>query len=147
MGSVRQVTAVTASVDKPTTLEDTATVVMQMRSGAIATAETSWCDPARTWELNIHGAAGKLVMRERGDEIFEYVPKAYDSDRAEIERRAIDPGRGAGNQHEHFLDCVARGEQPVLSNAHAARHVTDVLLAGLESGRTGKPVDVHSRIV
>ena len=146
MGSVKRVTAVTATVDKPTTLEDTATVVMQMHSGAIATAETSWCDPARTWEMNIHGSAGKLVMRERGDEVFEYVPKSYDSDRAPIERSVIHPGKGAGNIHEHFLDCVERGEQPVLSNVHAARHITEVLLAGLESGRTGKPVDVHTHI-
>jgi predicted dehydrogenase len=146
LGSVKRVTAVTASVDKPTTLEDTATVIMQMHSGALATAETSWCDPARTWEMNIHGSAGKLVMRERGEEAFEYVPQSFDSDHAEIERRALDPGQGVGNLHEHFLDCVERGEQPSLSNVYAARHVTEVLLAGLESGRTGKPVDVRTRV-
>lgn len=145
MGTVKRVTAVTATVDKPTTLEDTATVVMQMESGAIATAETSWCDPARTWEMNIHGSAGKLVMRERGEEVFEYTPLAYDSDKAEIERRPLAPGRGAGNIHEHFLDCVDRLEQPVLSNVYTARHITEVLLADLESGRTGKPVDIHTR--
>ncbi len=66
MGTIRRVTAMTSSFAKPTELEDTATVVMTTVSGAIATAQTSWCDPARTWEFSLHGTAGKFIVPGRG---------------------------------------------------------------------------------
>jgi hypothetical protein len=46
--------------------------------------------------------------------------------------------------HDHWLDCIERGEQPPLSNAQTARHITEVLLAGLEAGRSGKMVEITS---
>jgi predicted dehydrogenase len=51
-----------------------------------------------------------------------------------------------GNAHRHFVDCIRQGRQPPLSNARTARHVTEVLLAGLESARTGRPVPIRSRL-
>ena len=38
------------------------------------------------------------------------------------------------------------GIQPPLSNPRTARHVTEVLLAGLESARCGRPVEIRSRL-
>jgi predicted dehydrogenase len=51
---------------------------------------------------------------------------------------------GLGDAHAHWIDCIERGVQPPLSNARTARHVTEVLLAGLQSSRTGRPVEVLS---
>ncbi len=143
-GAIKTVQAITATVDKPTDLEDSAALLLRSASGAIATAETSWCDGARTWEVSLHGTHGKLVQTHAG--LSEHIPLAFDSDHAEIERRSFEPGSGVGNVHEHFLDCITRGEQPPLSNARAARHVTEILLAALESGRSGKTVRIESTL-
>src|SRR5262249_1528566 len=47
--------------------------------------------------------------------------------------------------HAHWLACIRAGTTPPLSHAHAARHVTEILLAGLESSRTGQVVSIRSR--
>ncbi len=46
-------------------------------------------------------------------------------------------------QCEHFLDCIEGKAQPQMSAEDAAR-VVAALVAGLESVRTGKPVDVNN---
>ena len=48
VGAFKRVTGFVTTFDKPTELEDVATLVLEMEQGGIATAETSWCDPART---------------------------------------------------------------------------------------------------
>ena len=64
LGKVDYVTARMATVDKPTGMEDTATLgILEMANGALATAETGWCDPARSSYLRVHGTAGKLIKR------------------------------------------------------------------------------------
>jgi predicted dehydrogenase len=145
MGTARSVIAATTTFDKPTTLEDTAALVIRFESGAVGVAETSWCDPARTWELSVHGTAGKLVAHDRADQCLHYLPLAFNSDRAPVEKRPLHVGTGAGNVHEHFVDCVRHGRRPPLSHVRAARHVTEILLAGLESGRTGRAVEIRTR--
>lgn len=145
LGSIARVTAVTTTIDKPTTLEDTATLILQAESGALATAETSWCDPARTWAFSVHGNAGKISFA------WDSLPQlhkatALDRDNAPIEVSDLPLTEAVGNSHQHWLDCIARRRQPPVSNAWTARHVTEVLLAGLRSGKEGRPVEVRSRL-
>jgi predicted dehydrogenase len=144
LGSVKSVMAVTATLDKPTELEDTASLVMRMESGAVATAETSWCDPARTWEFSVHGTRGKFRAAD-GEPPTHHVPTALDSDDSPIAVSEVRPTVKVGNSHAHWLDCIEKGTQPPVSHAYAARHVTEVLLAGLESGRTGRAVPIRTR--
>jgi D-xylose 1-dehydrogenase (NADP+, D-xylono-1,5-lactone-forming) len=144
LGSVKSVQAVTATIDKPTELEDTASLVMRMEGGAVATAETSWCDPARTWEFSVHGTRGKYRVAD-GERPTYHVPTALDRDDAPIEVAEVQPTVKVGSSHAHWLDCIEGGVQPPVSHVYAARHVTEVLLAGLESGRTGRTVQVRSR--
>jgi predicted dehydrogenase len=143
LGSVKSVQAVTATIDKPTELEDTASLVMRMASGAVATAETSWCDPARTWEFSVHGTTGKYRIAD-GEPPTHHVPTALDSDDSPVSVSEVRPTVKVGNSHAHWLDCIEKGIQPPVSHAYAARHVTEVLLAGLESGRTGRTVQIRS---
>ncbi|MBV9469235.1 MAG: Gfo/Idh/MocA family oxidoreductase [Abitibacteriaceae bacterium] len=145
LGTVKRVTAVVGTFDKPTELEDTATLILQMASGAIAVAETSWCDAARTWELSVHGTAGKFVAPGQNDApATRFTPVSYTSDHDPITAEPVMGDASVGNLHTHFFNCIERGIQPPVSNAYAARHVTEVLLAGLESGRTGCAVDIRS---
>lgn len=148
LGSARRVTGMTTTVDKPTQLEDNAVLVLEMADGALATAETSWCDPARSRELTVHGTTGKFTMPGvDGATVTRWTPSSYTDERAPVEMAAVDPGRGAGNVHEHFLDCVRQGRQPPLSHAWAARHVTEILLAGLAAGREGTGVELNTTAV
>jgi len=50
------------------------------------------------------------------------------------------------HSHQHWIDCIRAGTQPPLSNARTARHVTEIMLRGLESAREGRTVAVDSRV-
>lgn len=145
LGSIVRVTAVTAAVAKPTTLEDTATLVLEAEGGAVGTAETSWCDPGRTWAFSVHGTAAKVTMA-RGEPSRLHRPTALDRDDAPVEVTEIEPTVAVGDSHRHWLACIDSRTQPPVSNARTARHITEVLLAGLRSGREGRPVEVRSRV-
>ncbi|NKB70248.1 MAG: hypothetical protein GKR89_24520 [Candidatus Latescibacteria bacterium] len=146
LGSARRVVGATATFDKPTQLEDQATLVLEMANGGLATAETSWCDPARSRELSIHGTAGKFTAPGvDGAEVTQWTPTSYSDERAPVEMRPLDCSQSLGNAHRHFVDCIGAGHQPPLSHVWAARHVTEILLAGLESGRSGRAVDLRTR--
>ncbi|MEX0886766.1 MAG: Gfo/Idh/MocA family oxidoreductase [Phycisphaeraceae bacterium] len=147
LGSARRVTARTATLDKPTELEDTASLLIDFASGVLATAETSWCDAARTWQWSVHGTAGKFTNNGNGPEQLVLAqPERMDSDHAPINHREWPAHeveqQGVGEPHAHWLDCIDRGVHPPLSHAWAARHVTEILLAGLESARQAKPIDI-----
>lgn len=146
LGTIRSVSAVVTTFDKPTELEDQATLILQTESGAIATAETSWCDPARTWELSVHGTRGKFTSPGKdGAELTQWTPLAYDSDHAPIRSEAVKCREGVGGLHAHFADCIRRGIQPPLENVWLARHITEVMLAGLEAGKKGENVELKTK--
>jgi predicted dehydrogenase len=44
--------------------------------------------------------------------------------------------------HAHFAEHIREGTQPPLSNVYTARHVTEILLAGLESSATGSAIEL-----
>lgn len=141
LGKVDYVTARMRTVDKPTALEDTATLILDFANGALATAETGWCDPARSSFLRVHGTAGKLVLRGA---VIDYIrPSSYEREWAEplVDEIAPTP---APNQHEEWLRCIERGAQPALSNLWTARHVTEIMLAAVTSNETGARVAIHT---
>jgi predicted dehydrogenase len=148
-GTMREVRATTATVAKPTTLEDTAVVTMTTADGAVAVAETSWCDPARTGTLSVHGTEGKIEIPPADvseHPMLHFTPQAANSDRAPVTCRPLDPGAGLGNAHEQFMACIREGSAPRYAHPAAARHVADILLAALESGQRGEPVATRTRM-
>jgi predicted dehydrogenase len=147
LGTVKRVTGRVTTVDKPTELEDTATLILEFENGALGTAETSWCDPGRTWEYRIHGTAGKLTIPGRDGTAMSLVtPQSYTREDMPPKVEPVDArGAGVGGPHEHWIDLIRTGKQPPLSHAKAARHVTEILLAGLESSRAGCGVELKSR--
>jgi predicted dehydrogenase len=146
LGTVRSVMGMTATLDKPTPLEDAATLILQFESGAIASAETSWCDPARTWQYRVHGTRGKVTIPgQDGATMTRWEPGSYTREDIPPVPHPVDPSASSrGNVHQHWLACIREGRQPELSHAWAARHVTEILLAGLESSGSGQRVEVHS---
>lgn len=148
LGSAVEVIGRTATLAKPTPLEDTATLLITFANGALATAETGWVDPARTGYFRLHGSAGKLWSPGAdGAALTLWEPTSYTRENAPPRATAIDVGGDSlGDVHEHWLDCIAAGKQPPHSNAAAARHVTEILLAGLESSRTGRAVALRTTV-
>jgi predicted dehydrogenase len=146
VGRVVRVFGRATTIAKPTTLEDTATLLLEFQSGALGTAETGWCDPARTGGLRIHGTTGKLQSPgEAGAALTRWEPGSYTREDIPPVPHAVDvTGAGPGGMHAHWLHCIREGIQPPLSHAWAARHVTEILLAGLESSRTGRAIDIRS---
>lgn len=147
-GSVARVTGRTSTFDKPTQLEDTATLLLEFESGALGTMETGWCDPARTNFLHVHGTRGKLqAPGHQGNPLSHWTPGSYT--REDIPATpvavAVEPF-AKGNVHEHFVACIEAGVQPPVSNARFACHVTEVLLAGLASAKSGGSVVIGTRV-
>ncbi|MBW3542870.1 MAG: Gfo/Idh/MocA family oxidoreductase [Planctomycetes bacterium] len=147
VGSVRAVTARLTTVAKPTSLEDTAALILDFEGGALGTVETGWCDAARTAEFSIHGTEGKLVCQMRAGTLHYARPGSKtDEDAAQLEE-AVDLARLPNeNSHQHWVTHIRAGTQPPLSNARTARHVTEVMLAALASSREGRTVEVTSRL-
>ncbi len=147
LGSVTHVTCRTSTVDKPTTLEDTAAVLLDFEQGALGTAETGWCDGGRTSTFSIHGTTGKVVNPSRTGELLHYRPSSDIDEDAVLIESAVDTSPWPDiHSHQHWVDCIRAGIQPPLANARTARHVTEIMLKGLQSAREGRTVEVHSRV-
>lgn len=141
LGKADYVTARMTTVSKPTALDDTATLILEFADGALATAETSWCDPARSSFLRLHGTAGKLVLR--GDMIDYIRPSSYDREWAAPIVDEMKPAPVV-NQHEEWLRCIEGGAQPEISNIRTARHISEIMLAAVQSNEAGARVSILS---
>lgn len=147
LGSVTAVTCRMTTVAKPTTLEDTAALILEFENGAIGTAETGWCDGARTYGFSIHGTDGKLVNPPLTEQLNHFRPTSLTDEDAPLVEEPVDLGRYPQmNSHQHWAACIREGTQPALTNAHTARHVTEIMLRGLESSRERRTVEIRSRI-
>ncbi len=146
VGRVVRVIGRATTIAKPTALEDTATLLLEFENGALGTAETGWCDPARTGGLRVHGTTGKLHSPGKASAaLTRWEPGSYTREDIPPVPHAVDVGgAGTGGMHSHWLECIREGTRPSLSHAWAARHVTEILLAGLESSRSGRAVEIRS---
>ncbi len=147
VGSVKAVTARLSTVAKPTRLEDTAAMLLDFENGAIGTAETGWCDAARSHRFSVHGTEGRAQTLDGGGDLTWFRPSStVDEDAPLIEEPVDLAGFDRINSHQHWVDCIGQGTQPPLSNAKTARHITEILLAGLQSSRERRTIDIASRV-
>jgi predicted dehydrogenase len=147
LGSATAVSCLTTTAAKPTQLEDTAVLLLRFASGALGTAEGGWSDGARTFAFSVHGTAGKLVNPSLTDVLEHWVPSSLVDEDAPLVRQPVDlSGQPVENAHQHWVRCIREGRQPPLANARFARHVTEIMLRGLESARSEAVVKIVSRI-
>ncbi|MBX3441009.1 MAG: Gfo/Idh/MocA family oxidoreductase [Planctomyces sp.] len=147
LGSVVDVACCCTTVAKPTTLEDTAAILMRFANGAIGTAETGWCDGARTYGFSIHGTTGKLVNPPLTGDLELYRPSSLVDEDAPLLKETIATRDWPDeNSHQHWVRCIRDGVQPPIANARFARHVTEIMLRSLASAREGRTAAVESRI-
>ena len=147
-GSAARVTAIVKTVDKPTLVEDTAVLLLEFHNGTTAVAETSWCDPAQSNELNIYGTTGKLVVPDLNKPVLTHIyPTSLVSNSDSTRSRRIKIGRDryvSSSVHRHFTQCINKRMQPPLANTYTARHVVEILLAGITSSREKRAVPIHT---
>lgn len=147
LGSVRAVMCSMTTVAKPTRLEDTATIILEFDCGALGTAETGWCDGARTYQFSIHGTSGKVVHPNLSNELIYAVPSSTVDEDAPLMETAVDTSQyPLRNSHQEWVECARQGQQPQISNVQFARHVTEILLRSRQSAKEGKRVTIESRL-
>lgn len=148
LGSARRVMGMAATLDKPSQVEDSAALLIQFASGVIATAETGWCDGARTGRLALHGTLGRVETPGFGGAPLSLYQQASKT-REDLPptRTDLDTSKyPAENAHEQWVRMIRTNTRPELETARAARHITEIMLAGLESGRTGRAVDLTTKL-
>ena len=147
LGSVVSVTCRTSTIAKPTVLEDTAVVIMEFANGALGTAETGWCDGARTYGFSIHGTEGKVTNPSlTADLIYARPSSLVDEDAPLIEQQVQTGDFVCHNAHQEWIECARQGTQPEISNAAFARHVTEIMLMSLQSARERRTMSIQSRL-
>ncbi|GMV81686.1 MAG: dehydrogenase [Planctomycetota bacterium] len=148
LGSAKRVMGMTAILDKPSQVEDTASLLIQFANGAIAVAETGWCDGARSWRMSFHGTTGRAESPGfAGASLSLYKQASTTREDIPPTRTEVDTARYPNlNPHEQWIQGIRTGTPPKLETARAARHITEILLAGLASAQHGRAVELQTRV-
>lgn len=147
LGTAKSVVGRCTTVDKPTTLEDTAAMILEFAGGTLGVAETGWCDGARTYGFEVHGTKGKLVNPPLTPHLLKFRPSTLVDEDGGLIQDAVDCSKYSSvDSHQHWIDCIRERKQPPFSNARYARHITEIMLAGLESSKSGKVTPIRSSV-
>ena len=131
---VRTVYARAGNVLHPAGVEDHALITLGFDDGT-GIVETNWLTPHKTRTLNVVGTGGIAYM-----DYIEQSLKLYNNEwikEAKIEKR--EPLR---NEIEHFIECVERGERPIV-DGEAGLHALKVALLAQESAKSGRVLGVE----
>jgi len=147
-GEAKRVMGMTAILDKPSAVEDTATLLIQFANGVIGTAETGWCDGARTGRISIHGTLGRAEAPGWGEAgLSLYQQASRENEDLPAKRKDFDLKKYIYvNPDTQWIECIRSNTQPKFETPRTARHITEILLAGLESGKSGRAVDLKSKL-
>lgn len=122
--------------------------ILQFRNGGIATMENGWITPnthpcVNDIKFNITGTKGMINLDLSNNQMIERFTEQK-SDRPDVLVRHFVHGKPKGFAYEsirHFIDQLISGEDFLVSVEDAA-NTSLVVLAILESARTGMPVKV-----
>lgn len=145
MGPAASASGLIGTFEEGVRIDDAATWLLKFESGAFGTAETSWTSLASTEPNTLWGTEGAIVLN------------AADGSRLKVYRRTGGVSFGSKGEwsvpdlepeptaapHRHFVECVRAGVKPYGTPRHA-RHVVEIMLAGHESSRTGKRIDIET---
>lgn len=119
-------------------VDDLAVVLLEHENGGISSVQVSWAvRGGGQWVYEVHGKAGSLRFTRQGVELFENGRGEW----VTLPAEASASGNAFAGLFSDFMDALERGEQPAL-NGRAARHNLAIVMAGYESSRRGRPVDL-----
>jgi predicted dehydrogenase len=130
-GSVVKVTGSVKMLDKNCEVDDTASVLMEMECGAIAVAETSWCQVSPGEDITVYGTEGTLMLNPWRHTLRVYRKKPEEG----WFEPKLPPADGPA-AHRHFVECILNDQPPKPTAAHA-RHVVEIMLSAVQSSPTG----------
>ncbi|HEY4224769.1 MAG TPA: Gfo/Idh/MocA family oxidoreductase [Pseudolysinimonas sp.] len=143
----------------PVLSDDNTLLTLDFGNGSFATVDASFSvRAARSPEIEIFGLDGTIALtnlRLEPDSIpvelyrvaGDGVGGAWEDARGAgfDEKQLRTPALGRASLVQHLVECLDLGETPVLSAEHA-RHTLEIMLAAQESARTGRTVDLTTRI-
>jgi predicted dehydrogenase len=132
LGDVSKVVALVNSRTAKWEVEETATVIMQMKSGAHAIVDTSFVVPHNESALEIYGTKGSVLVA--GGKAKTYI---HDSVREESEPS----GNVFKARVEHFSRYIEGEEEPVAPGIAGLKNI-QIISAAYESARTGKIISI-----
>ena len=145
MGPAITASGLVGTFEEGVRIDDAATWLLQFRSGAIGTAETSWTSLASTEGTTIWGTEGVIALGQPGQPRLRYFRRTGGvsfASKGDWHAPEIPPDPTAA-PHRHFVECIRNGARPLGTPRHA-RHVVEILLAGHESSRTGQRIDLKT---
>jgi predicted dehydrogenase len=130
--------------DVATTAEDNTMLLLDFGDACFGCVQTGFVYRAfkSEWTLEICGTEGNVTLlghdwAPRGIDVFSRRTNAW-------ERRAEDQGGYHWRSGASYLArCLEEGREPAMTGEHAL-HVLEVMLAAMESARTGRRVEVES---
>ncbi len=135
---VREVSAMTARVLKPTFADDNAIVLMRFDGDVLASVQASWsARPFPDRQITIHGELGHIAMGRSAEE-----PLVINLQEGEGSRKvipAILPASTVGDPFVNFVRSIRDGVEPFV-NGEDGRASLAVALAGYESAESGRVV-------
>jgi UDP-N-acetylglucosamine 3-dehydrogenase len=139
-GSAVRVTGAVKTLDKQAEVDDTASLLIEMESGAIAVAETTWCQATGGEEVSVYGTEGTMVLNP-----WRHTLRVYRKQPEEgwFEPKLPSPAEAAA--HRHFIDCILKNQPPRPSPEHA-RHTIEIMLSAVQSYEDGRWATVRSRM-
>ncbi len=99
------------STSLPIQVEDSAAMLVQSGGGVLGTLNCSWVTPVSEAEVRIYGTEGQAVIDYSRPDGLRFKL----ADEAQWTRLPFDEADRFVQQAEHFLDCVERGKQPLVS--------------------------------
>jgi predicted dehydrogenase len=146
MGPAVSVSGLVGTFEPGVRIDDNATWQLRFASGALGTAETAWTELAHVEGTVIYGLEGVIALNIPGapDPLRVYRRTSGVSFTSKGEWKAVplkpDPVAAA---HRELVDCILEDRTPRGTPAHA-RHVTENLLAGHDSDRTGRRIELKT---
>ena len=137
MGPVRRVSAAAAQLVLPGDNPDVANLILEHDSGAISNLTASYASASEHYMMNVYGKEatacwdlfGGLRHLRRG----ETRPRPIELPENDTVREELD----------EFADCVRNGGRPETDGRWGSRNLA-VVMAGIESARDGRAVDVDA---
>ena len=152
LGPVKRVTALTATAIPERDVdgrklrveaEDTAQVLMEFGNGALGVVTTGFTmQQYRNPALEVYGTSGVIQML--GD---DWDPDGYELWQNDVGAwqlyKETDPDWPWGDGLRHLVECIQRGERPIIAPEHAF-HVLEVMLKARESSARGCALPIES---
>jgi len=138
LGQVKEVSALTATLDKPAEVEDNAALILEMTSGVLAVVETSWTQIATLEGTSLYGTKGTLLLSSLDKPVMAYKQSSWIVPSLAKEKEPR-------HTHSHFVRCILEDSKPI-GTVQEGKHVVEVLEAAYESCRTGRTLKLKSSL-